>query len=95
MYGAVAMALTMGVIQLGFIYLAGLDFWTEIVQEHFAATVGLSGALMVSFGVVVLRQSEGPIEFEAVGMKFRGAAGQVVLWLLCVAVLTLCGKLLW
>jgi hypothetical protein len=40
---------------------------------------GASSAV-ASFGIVTfLRQSEGPIEFEALGLKFKGAAGQLVL----------------
>ena len=74
----------------------GFEPWMTILTDHFAATIGLAGAGTVSFAIVVyLRQAEGPIEFEAVGLKFRGAAGQVVLWAFCTAVLALCARLLW
>ena len=54
------------------------------------------GATILSFALVVfLRQTEGPIEFEGLGMKFKGAAGQVVLWAFCIIVFALCAKLLW
>jgi hypothetical protein len=78
------------------LYHTGFDPWQNIFLEHFAATVGVLGASICSFGAVVfLRQSEGPIEFEAWGMKFKGAAGQVVLWAFGIIVLSLCAKLLW
>jgi len=74
----------------------GFDYWKSIFFEHFAATLGLLGASAASFGsVVFLRQSEGPIEFEALGLKLKGASGQVVLWAFGVVVLALCAKLLW
>jgi hypothetical protein len=86
----------MGVSEAWVICSLGLDFWKDLVAQHFLATVGITGKMVVSLGVVVfLRQAEGPIEFEALGLKFRGGSGQVVLWLLCVVTLSLCDKLLW
>jgi hypothetical protein len=74
----------------------GFDYWKDVLKEHFLGTIGLVGICSTAFGLVTfLRQSEGPIEFEAVGMKFKGAAGQVILWGVCAIVLTLCAKLLW
>jgi hypothetical protein len=74
----------------------GFGFWQDVLKEHFLGTLGLIGIVVVAFGTVnFLRQSEGPIEFEALGMKFRGASGQVVLWGFCVIILSLCAKLLW
>lgn len=96
MVGAIiGCAIVAGTILL-FLYTIGLVFWQDLVKEHFPATLGLIGAAVMSFAVVVfLRQTEGPIEFQALGMKFQGAAGQVVLWAFCVGVLVLCTKLLW
>ena len=74
----------------------GFEFWQPIFQEHFAATIGLIAAASFLFGAVVfLRQTEGPIKFDILGMKLEGAAGQVVLWALGVIVLSLCARLLW
>jgi hypothetical protein len=96
MIGAIVGTLILGVIQIQFIFHVGFDFWKELVRDHFPATLGLQGAAIISFGVVIfLRQTEGPVEFEGLGMKFKGAAGQVVLWAFCIIVLALCGKLLW
>lgn len=93
---AVLAAGTMAVLEIQFFRHTGFEPWLKIAQEHFLASVALSGFALVSFGIViVLRQIEGPIEFEAWGMKFRGAAGQVVLWVICVVSLSLCAKMLW
>ena len=35
------------------------------------------------FVVLLLRFSTGPIEFEGLGFKFRGASGPLVLWIFC------------
>jgi hypothetical protein len=64
--------------------------------DHLVGASGLTGAAIVSFAIVVfLRQTEGPIELEGLGMKFKGAAGQVVVWAFCIIVFALCAKLLW
>jgi len=47
-----------------------------ILKSSFASVI----ALLV---VVMLRYSAGPIEYEAAGMKFKGASGPVVLWIFC------------
>jgi hypothetical protein len=96
MISAIIACIVMGVVIILFIYHVGFDFWADLVKEHFAATLGLTGAAIVSFAIVVfLRQTEGPIELEGLGMKFKGAAGQVVLWAFCIIVFALCARLLW
>ena len=68
----------------------------EVEKEHFAAVVGLPmAALLSAFIVVGLRHSEGPIKFETLGMKFEGASGQVILWIICFLSIALAIKLLW
>jgi hypothetical protein len=77
-------------------YRVGFGSWKDLIKEHFPATLGLTGAAIVSFAIVVfLRQTEGPIELEGLGLKIKGAAGQVVLWVLCVVTFALCAKFLW
>ena len=57
---------------------------TDLVLKHYAAVVGLpSAAAAALFIVLILKAAAGPIEFEAIGFKFRGASGPVVLWVLC------------
>jgi hypothetical protein len=66
------------------------------LRNHFAATVGLPFAAVVSLLVIlVLRETTGKLEFEAIGFKFRGASGPVVLRVLCYLAITVSIKLLW
>ncbi|MGU3475665.1 hypothetical protein [Methylobacterium sp. D48H] len=75
---------------------AGFKYWQEVLRDHFAAIIGLPGAAAVSFAIVVfLRQTEGPIEFEGLGFKFRGAAGQVVMWIACFLTITAAIRMCW
>jgi len=67
-----------------------------ILKQHFDAVIGIPCAGFAAFAIVVfLRQTDGPIEFESLGFKFKGAAGQVVMWALCFLVMILAIKLLW
>jgi hypothetical protein len=96
MVSAIIACSVMSVVIVLFIYHVGFDFWKDLIKDHFPATLGLTGAAIVSFAIVIfLRQTEGPIELEGLGIKIKGAAGQVVLWVLCVVTFALCAKLLW
>jgi hypothetical protein len=80
------------------IWLVGFrDAWKpELITEHFAAVIGLpAAALCASCVVLAFRQAEGPIEFEILTLKLKGAAGPVVLWALCFFVIAAAVKLLW
>ena len=71
-------------------------FWDEILFKHFAAVIGLPGAAGGAFALVVfLRQTEGPIEFVGLGFTVKGAAGQLVMWILCFLSFVAGLKLLW
>lgn len=68
----------------------------KLITEHFRAIVGLpSGAAASLFIVMLLKQTQGPLEFEGLGFKFRGASGPVVLWALCYLAITGSIWLLW
>lgn len=69
---------------------------SDLVVSRFPAIIGLPFAALAAFLVVALfRQSEGPIEFEIIGAKFRGASGQILLWIACFLAITASIKLLW
>jgi hypothetical protein len=71
-------------------------FWPHMIEEHFAVVMGLPAAAAGAFILVtLLRQTSGPIEFEGLGFKFRGAAGPIVMWLLCFLGMAGAIKLLW
>lgn len=74
----------------------GFRYWEEVLKDHFAAIIGLPGSAAVAFILVVfLRQTEGPIEFEGLGFKFKGAAGQVIMWAVCFWAIAGAIKMLW
>src|SRR5262245_11473999 len=57
---------------------------TDLVLRNFPAIIGLPFAFIGAFVVVALfRQAETPVEFEGFGLKLKGAAGEIVLWILC------------
>lgn len=68
----------------------------QILRDHFPAVMGLPmAALLAAFIVIGLRHSEGPMKFEGLGMKFEGASGQVILWVVCFLAIASAIKLLW
>lgn len=72
------------------------QLWIPIAQQHFAAVVGLPMAALASAIVVlVLRVSAGPIEFDAWGLKFKGASAPIVFWILCFLAISVSIKMLW
>ena len=74
----------------------GKGYWLNITLNHFPAVIGLPGAAAAAFVVVaVLRNTEGPIEFEGLGFKFKGASGPVILWMLCFLAVSGAIRLLW
>lgn len=68
----------------------------SIMLKQFVAVVGLPSAALASlFLVMFLEQTSGPIEFEGLGFKFKGASGPVVLWVFCFLAIVASIKLLW
>src|SRR3989442_1468555 len=60
------------------------DNLRTLMTSHFRATVGLPVAGLFAFLVVALfRSTEGRVRFEVFGLKFDGASGPIVLWILC------------
>jgi hypothetical protein len=86
-----------GIILWGAAFLADFsDFRHMLLHEHFTVMVGLPSSAAGAFIVVSLfRQTEGPITIKGLGFELQGAAGPVLLWVLCF--LAICGgiKLLW
>lgn len=99
-------AINIGIAILGFLAVGVLViavWWnrfdpvlTALVTRNFAAIIGLPFAFLAAFIVIALfRQSEGPIEFEAIGIKLSGAAGPIVLWVICFLAITGGIAMLW
>jgi hypothetical protein len=71
------------------------NWFLRLVEMHYAALLGGPAAAATAFYVVtLLKVTSGPIEFEALGVKFHGASGPIVLWIFCfgavVAAIYLC-----
>jgi hypothetical protein len=76
--------------------LAQPDIFVRILEAHFRAVLGIPLAALSSFCVVLaFEASLGQIEFEAIGFKFRGASGRVVLWVLCFLAIVTAIRVLW
>src|SRR5215203_2996674 len=59
-------------------------WFMKIMKEHFAAFFGVPIATLIALAIViVLRISAGPIEAEFWKIKLRGAAGEVLFWVIC------------
>jgi hypothetical protein len=68
---------------------------TEPLEDEHERKFRRIFAWVFFLGASVLRETTGKLEFEALGFKFRGASGPVVLWVLCYFAITLSIKLLW
>ena len=69
---------------------------TRLVTANFPAIIGLPFAAIAAFIIVaVFRQSETPLEFEVLGFKLKGAAGELVLWIACFLAIVASIRLLW
>lgn len=65
-------------------------------KQNFAATLGIPLSALTAFCVVtLLRATTGPIEIEMKGLKFSGASGPIIFWILCFLVIVIGVKLLW
>ena len=72
------------------------NWFIRMVQDHPAATIGVAMSAITAFCLVaILEISRGAIEFEALGFKFRGASGPVILWVFCFLVIVFSVWLLW
>ena len=71
--------------------------WMEdVFQNHAEAALGLPLAALVALcAVLFLEAKSGPIDFEALGVEFHGASGEIVLWVVCLLALVIGIKVLW
>ena len=88
-----------------FSYLAFIYFttfvWTggwilTLFRDHYAFFVGLPlAALAAHFLVGTLENTRGRIEFELAGVKFKGASGPIVMWVLVYLAIVVSFALAW
>jgi hypothetical protein len=68
----------------------------DLLAKHFAAVVGLPLAgVGASSLIVFFSHTSGHMEFEVLTIKFKGAAGPLILWCLCFLSIVSSIKLLW
>lgn len=74
------------------------EAWVEgVLQSHFAATVGMPAVAALAFLLVITFEARfDAIEMEFFGIvKFKGASGPIILWVLCVLTMASCIRMLW
>jgi hypothetical protein len=73
------------------------DNWlTTTLEKHYAGMVGTPMSAVTAYCIVtLLKVTNGPIEFEALGFKFRGASGPIVLWIFSFLAVGCIFHLLW
>lgn len=72
------------------------SWFIGIIEKHYAATIAVPLSAIAAICVVLaLKATTGPIEFEALGFKFRGASGPLVFWLICFLAMVWAVWLLW
>jgi len=106
LYLAPVLLLTAAIGQWAFTDSTGASRWisigairlisAEVLRNHFAAVIGLPmSGILALWIVTILRSQSGPIEFETMGFKIRGASGPVILWIACFLAIALAIRLLW
>lgn len=59
------------------------DFYSSLVLHNYLVFFGMPyAAFFAYFMVITLESGRGPIEVELSGLKFKGAAGPLIFWLL-------------
>ena len=74
------------------------DSWfLELVKQHPGGTLGVAISAVSAFSVVAVLDilSRDPIKFKVLGIELEGAAGPVVLWVLCFLSIVVGGGYLW
>lgn len=69
---------------------------SDLMKNHYAFFVGVPASAIVAYVLVsVLENTRGKVEFEAVGFKFKGASGPIVLWVIVFLALVIAIRLTW
>ena len=80
------------------IFIVGInEDFVEIYKTHFTVLVGLPAAAFFSTFLILLLKvvEKEPLEFDMLGVKFKGTSGQVVLWVFVFLAITVSIKILW
>ena len=73
------------------------SWFLQVIEKHFAATIGVPLSAVSAFCIVLLLNvvTPEPIEIEALGFKFCGASGPIVLWIFCFLAMIVGMPMLW
>ncbi len=77
---------------------AELHTWlSRLIQQRYAAMIQVPVNAGLAFGLICVLEivSGEKMEFEALGVKFSGASGPVVLWVFAFLAITFATYLLW
>jgi len=70
--------------------------WEKAALEHPQGVVGIPFACLLAFAVVsVFQTTAGEIQFTALGFTFKGAAGPILMWVLCFLSVVTGLRILW
>jgi hypothetical protein len=89
---------TLGIYLFRMVFITGInEEFLEIYETHFTALVGLPAAAFISTFLILLLQivKKEPLEFEMIGIKFKGSSGEIVLWVFVYLSIVVSIKLLW
>jgi hypothetical protein len=77
--------------------IANAEPWMmEVFRTHPGAVLGLPVAALAAICIVLfLEARSGHIEFEGFGFKFRGASGEIILWVICFLAMVAAIRVLW
>ena len=68
----------------------------DLFRVHYVFFVGLPFAgLLAYFLVGTLENTRGKIEFEFVGLKFKGASGPIIMWVIVFLALVASMRVVW
>jgi hypothetical protein len=96
--------ITIGVVLVIAIFSAGISLYYFIIDgvlidlgyKHFITVFGLPAAAAASLAIVmVTRAISGQMSVEFFGLKFRGAASEAIMWVICFLAITYAVKNTW
>lgn len=96
-YVAGIIALSCYVALIGLVTFYWQDGWIlELFRDHYVFFVGLPFAGLLAYFVVgTLENTRGNIEFDLVGLKFKGASGPIVMWVMVFLALVVSMHVVW
>jgi hypothetical protein len=79
------------------VWLLGVDGETLQIKNRDLAVIGLPVAAIAAFTLVAILgwKTAGAIEFSAFGVKLKGRASQIALWVMIFLTIALAIKLIW